>query len=289
MSVTCASVIADAGKNRVIREQPLEPAEVHARGEHQQHHRETDRQPAPGTGRADRVDTNEDPSAADDRDEGESDPASHDGERQQPTGEEPPGRQREEIEGQRAAENGVDRRSRAWRIPIEGERRPRGRHASAGNRANDERQPQRDEPQQRLYRQVQRLTIDQNRRAGQFSETRRPERQKCAVQRQEGHDREKCEDGRLKIQRLPEHVEVPERFEPERFDVIRQRRPAAEHDGGQDDEEKQTATPASRTGGWPIDRFSHRGSRGDEVRLLHTVLEAHCDETTRDDRLSRPD
>ena len=76
-------------------------------------------------------------------------------------------------------------------------------------RGNDERQPQRDEPQHRLYRQLQRLTIDQNRRAGQFPETRRLERQKCAVQRQEGHDREKCEDGRLKIQRLPEDVEYP--------------------------------------------------------------------------------
>jgi hypothetical protein len=65
----------------VIREQPLEPAEVHARGEHQQHHRETDRQPAPGTRRAARVATDEDPPAAGDRDKCESDPASQDGER----------------------------------------------------------------------------------------------------------------------------------------------------------------------------------------------------------------
>ena len=54
------------------------------------------------------------------------------------------------------------------------------------------------------------------------------------------------EGRRLDVQRRPEHRRIAERLEPERFDVIRQRRPAAEHDGRQHGEHEETAAAALR-------------------------------------------
>ena len=105
-----------------------------------------------------------------------------------------------------------------------------------GDEGDRQRAAEHDETQHRFDRQPDRLPVDQNRHAGQLAEPRRLERHERAVEHQEGHDRETGEHHRLDIQRRPEHVDVAERVEPQRLDVIRQRRSAAEHDRGKNGE-----------------------------------------------------
>ena len=56
---------------------------------------------------------------------------------------------------------------------------------------------------------------------------------KAPIEDGEGDEREQEEDARLERERRPEDVREAERGEPERVDVVRQRRPAAEEDDGQ--------------------------------------------------------
>jgi hypothetical protein len=52
------------------------------------------------------------------------------------------------------------------------------------------------------------------------------EREKRAVEQQKGDGCERAEDFGAQVQRFPEDVRDAERFEPERFDVVREGRAA---------------------------------------------------------------
>ena len=84
--------------------------------------------------------------------------------RKQPASDELPSRQSEQKEVQRLAKNRVhDAASGAGRVPKERERRPLRHHAGAGCSGNGERNAKRDEAQDRLNRQLHRLSADENR------------------------------------------------------------------------------------------------------------------------------
>jgi hypothetical protein len=73
--------------------------------------------------------------------------------------------QGEQKEVQRLAKNRIYDATRqcAGRVPKERERRPLRHHAGAGGSGNDERNAERDEAQDWLNRQLQRLSADENR------------------------------------------------------------------------------------------------------------------------------
>ena len=84
----------------------------------------------------------------------------------------------------------------------------------------------------------------------------RLQREKRAVENDEGDGGEQREDRRLEVERLPEDVAEAERIEPERVDVVRQRRSAAENERRQAARENQTAAaPSRRPRRRPVDRF----------------------------------
>ena len=131
-------------------------------------------------------------------------------------------------------------------VPEERERRPLRHHAGAGCSGNDERNAERDEAQDRLNRQLQRLSADENRvTARQIGEMRSLQSQERSVQNEKCGRRKSREDSPLKAQRFPEHVPVAERPEPEHVHVIRQRGPTAEDDDGKDGENEKEATAAT--------------------------------------------
>src|SRR5207237_8570814 len=84
-------------------------------------------------------------------------------ERKQPSGHELPRRQSEQKEIQRLAKNRVHNATTgAWREPRKRERRPLPCHGAARCSGNDKRNAECDEPQNRLNRQLHRLSADEN-------------------------------------------------------------------------------------------------------------------------------
>ena len=183
--------------------------------------------------------------------------------RKQPAGDELPRRQGEQKEVQRLAKNWVHNATTgAWRVPKERERRPLRRHGAAGCSGNDKRNAECDEPQNRLNRQLHRLSADENRVTGrQIREMRSLESQKRSVQDDKCGRRKSREDSPLKAERFPEYVPIAERPEPEHVHVIRHRGPTAEDNGGKDgnNNEEEAAAMAAwrRLQTRPVDRLRH--------------------------------
>ena len=124
---------------------------------------------------------------------------------------------------QRLAEDGIhNAASVARRIPIEREPWPLCHHAGASCRSDDKRDHEHDEAQDAIDGQSQWPAADEDdATTQQLRLVGPPQRQEPAVQN-EKCAREKCrEDRPLKAERLPEHVSVTERPEPEGVDVIR--------------------------------------------------------------------
>ena len=120
-------------------------------------------------------------------------------------------------------------------VPKKRERRPLRHHGGAGCSGNDERNAERDEPQNRLNRQPHRLSADENRVTDrQIGEMCPLQSQKRSVQNEKCGRCKSREDSPLKTQCFPEHVPIAERPEPEHVHVIRQRGPTAEDDAGED-------------------------------------------------------
>ena len=179
----------------------------------------------------------------------------------QPSNELPRG-QGEQKEVQRLAKNRVhDATSGARCVPKKRERRPLLYHGAAGCSGNDERNAERDEPQNRLDRQLHRLSADENR------VTLRQIGEVCSLQSQKRSEQnEKCgrgesrEDPPLKTQCFPKYVPIAERPEPEHVHVIGQRGPTAEENGGKDgNNEKEAAATAGlrRMRRRPVDGLGH--------------------------------
>ena len=100
--------VGDAREDGPVREQAIEPSEVHANGENQQR-RPRNRPTAPPRAHARRDATAaQHLGAAGDGDEDARDSAREHCKRQQPAGEQVPGGQREQVEGERLAEDRVD-------------------------------------------------------------------------------------------------------------------------------------------------------------------------------------
>ncbi len=132
--------------------------------------------------------------------------------------------------------------------------------AGAGRHGNDQRDDERDETEDALDRQFHRLPSDENlcrRKSGWYA---RLSARNASVQNEKCGRRKCGKDRPLKANRLPEHIPVSERCEPEGIDVIRYRRSAAENDDGcQAKNEEKAAAPwrPSR----PVDRLAHCLSR----------------------------
>jgi len=233
------------------------------RRERQQHHGVGDRQSAPRPGARIIAAGAEHPRAAGDDSEEQRDAGNDHRQRHHPPGKELPRRQREQIERQRPAEDWIDdarRRPRqrvAPRVPPQRERGPLRHHPGACGKGDQQRGDDRDQPQHRFDRQLDRLSVDQNRKAGQLAEARRLQRHERSVQDDERRERERAEDGRLQVQCFPEDGAVAERIEPQRVDVVGERRAAAEQQDARDDQEKDEAAPPGATVRRPIDGLRH--------------------------------
>ena len=75
-----------------------------------------------------------------------------DGQCQDPSADQLPDRQGEQIEGNRTAKNRVGHTCGLRRIPVQGQSRPVGCHAGARRRSNGKRQPDGDQLEDRLDR-----------------------------------------------------------------------------------------------------------------------------------------
>src|SRR6202040_1163896 len=143
-------------------------------------------------------------------------------------------------------------------IPKERECWPLSDHSRAGCSGNSQRNAERDEPQNRLYRQLYRLSAHNNRM------TVRQVGEMCPLQSQErAVHNEKCarrtsrEDFPLKTQCLKEDVLIAERPEPQHVHVIGQRGPTAEDDACENDQNEKEATAARRLGPRPVNELVH--------------------------------
>ena len=245
--------VSDAREDCVVVEEPPESAEVHLHREHEQQKGRRDREAAPRRADIAAAAAGEHARASGDDDEEPGDGAGDHRQRHQPAGDELPGGKSKQIEVQRPAEDRIDdAASRARRVPVERERRPRRHHAGAGGGGDGERHAERDQAQDRFDRQLHRLAVDDNcAAAGEVGEVRGLQREKRSVQNEKRHRGKRGEYRRLQVQRLPEHVGVPERTKPERVDVIGQRRSAAQGEDGEHGENDQAAAtpPAGRRPG----------------------------------------
>ena len=241
--------VGDAGEDRVVDQEPIESPQVHARRQDHEEQREGDRQAAPGASPGGGSPAAQHPRPAGDRDEESGDAARDHRQRHQPAGDQVPRRQREQVKGDRLVEDRIDGRvvADAGAIPVQRQRRPLGHHAGAGRDRDQERGDDRDPAHHGLDRQRERLTVDQNPAARDVVEPIGLDGEKRAVEDEKREEREAAEDRRLEPERPPEDVAVPERIEPQRVDVVRQRCSGAQEDdadgGGQ---EPQTA-PARRS------------------------------------------
>src|ERR1035437_5402410 len=135
-----------------------------------------------------------------------------------------------------------DATSSARCVPKQRKRWPLAHHGGAGCSGNGERNAERDEPQNRLNRQLHRLSSDHDR------VTVRQIGEMCSLQSQERSvQNEKCgrcksrENLPLKAQCFPEYVAIAERPEPEHVHVIRQRRSTAKDNADKDGKNEKDA------------------------------------------------
>src|SRR6185295_9928656 len=102
------------------------------------------------------------------------------------------------------------------------------------------------------------------------------EREKRSIENEERDDREAGENRRLEAQRLPEHVAVPERVEPQRVDVVGERRSDAQQEDGKNGDDEHPAAPLRGSRRRPVDGLSHVS-----VELYSAVNLAGCENITR--------
>src|SRR5262249_28237227 len=108
--------------------------------------------------------------------------------------------QREQIKVQRSSKYRIDGPGGWWRrVPIQRQRRPAGHHARTRRDRDDRGGNERDQAQDRLHGQLQRLTIDQKGNAGQLAEAGWCEKDERPVEDGEGNDRECDEDYGLQV------------------------------------------------------------------------------------------
>ena len=102
--------------------------------------------------------------------------------------------------------------------------------------------PSDDETENRFDRQLDRLAVDENGHAGQLAEPRRLRARDTTPYRTRNVTAAKpMNTAAWRLSVFQNTSMYPSDVEPERLDVVRQRRPAAEHDRGQDGENDQAA------------------------------------------------
>src|SRR5712671_4839509 len=123
----------------------------------------------------------------------------HHGQRKYPADEKFVGRQGEEKEVQRLAKYRVQEATGGMRrVPEERDRRPLQHHRGPGSNRNSQRKAEGDEAQDRLHRQLQRLSADQNRVSSrQIAQMRSLQSQKRSVQNKKCGCRKSREDSPL--------------------------------------------------------------------------------------------
>ena len=229
--------IGDAGEDRMVGKDALVASQEHLHGQGEQHAGERRAHAAQQiAGCVQAPPALEDARAPGKHREDAGRAERHHAQRHQPTGEELPDRQREQVEDQRPREDRIGGAAGGGRraepietaAPVERERAPRRRHRQPGDERDGRGDADADQPNDRLHRQADRLTVDENRPAAELAEARRLQHQEDEIQDQEGDGREPEKDPGPQVERRPEDGREAERVEPERLDVVRQGRPAAE-------------------------------------------------------------
>ena len=142
----------------------------------------------------------------------------------------------------------------------ERQRRPLRHHTGAGRTGNGERNTERAKAHNRLNRQPHRPSINENRvPAGQIAVMSSFQSQKRSVQNEKCSRCKSREDTPLQAQRLPVHLRVSERPEPEQIDPIRECRAAAKDDAGNDGDNNKKETTAA-TGGFVFGQSMKSGN-----------------------------
>ena len=147
------------------------------------------------------------------------------------------------------AEDGItDAAGGVRRVPEERQGGPLRHHRGPGQGRCHERADDADDAQHRFDGKIHRLPAEDDlASAGQAGLAGPLERQKCAVQEDEGCDGEEREDAPLDPPRGPEDVPVAERAEPEQVHPVGEGGLGREENCGDDDEKDNQLAPQPRT------------------------------------------
>ena len=159
-----ADVPADHAHRRITDYGRNNGRNIHAHCKDEQQERSRKGQSAPGQQDAAAEPSAESAGAARDQQKQNGGNTRKHGQGKQPAGDKLPGGQGEEIEVQRPAKDGIGDAPRGLRcVPVERQRGPLRLHCGAGRQRNNQRNANRDEMQNRLDREIDRLAPDENR------------------------------------------------------------------------------------------------------------------------------
>src|SRR5262249_18126368 len=129
-----------------------------------------------------------------------------------------------------------------------------GGHADGGDAGDDQRDADGDKAKHWLDGELEGLTVDQERAAGELAEPRGFQCDERPVKQQEREAEERRENRCLNIDRLPENRAEAQGIEPEGSDVVGQHRFAAEREGDEHGENDQpAASPPRRSRRRPVE------------------------------------
>ena len=163
-----------------------------------------------------------------------------------------PHRQREEVEAERPAEDGVGGTGGGVGLePVEGEFRPVGHHGGCRGQGDESGAAQRDGVQHAFDRQPERPRADhEGGGAAQVRPAEAHQDPEPAVENEECGREEDGKDRPLEGEGLPENGAVAEGAEPEGVDVPGNRVAAAQDDDGKKQQEEE-GKGGGRAGVWP--------------------------------------
>lgn len=250
----------------MLSEQPLVSSNPHLRRDDHEDERPGHRQPAEALRRGFRRASTEHPHSSSNAEEEQRYEQENHRDAHQPSRDGFPCGQREQIEGKRAAEDGIHGRRAGWQIaaaavPPQCEHRPVVHHSSAGDRGDHNGSEEGHETQRRTDGQPDGAAVQHEDAVGaEFGEARRLQEHEAAVQEDERDQCEAGEHARLDREGLPEHLPIAERPEPERVHVVRHERLA-----GDEEKDDECENPGAETAFGPPRRILE-GDRGLTVK-----------------------
>ena len=231
--------VSDAVEDGVFLKEQIEAADILANGQREKQKAGSDRDSAPGQGIGAAETAAERASAACGNEEEHGENADQHRQRQQPSGDQLPCRQREEIKAERATKNGIGQGRGVGRVPVKCQRRPLRLHRKAGCDGDQQRGDESNDMQELRHWKLNRPAGEENRvRIGQIGGVAVPKQEKRAEENQKGERREDGERSPFEAKGLPEDCCEAERAEPEQVNPIGDGGAAADEDQNDDGEEE---------------------------------------------------